>query len=332
LPAAVSVLQSLADRAAVGQTHLPVTFIAITLVHCYLESGDLNQAAHAGEAALAAAETHHLDATEDYFRLAATVMDAYMGLGDFLRARMWADRYLAHAVERGQPVGQAALYWNAAILAEKEGRLGEALAMCERALGLFGELGTVRDTPRLQVEMAWLLLLDDPPQVQRAAELLRHAEHALADLGSGVDRARWSWVRAVALLHEGNVQAAEVKALQAAELVGTSAPLERVQVLVALGDVLSAQGRGAEATEMLLSAQAALADAPLGRATSTIWRDVAQRLALMGRFAEAIEAFERALDGAGIRDRSVVVRRRIQEMAAQRLASGDHVGEASVAS
>lgn len=318
LSTAVTVLQELADRSATGQTHIPVTFIAVSLLRCYLDSGDLNQAVQVGEAALAAAEAQRLDATEDYFRLAATVMDAYMGLGDFLRARMWADRYLRQALDRDQPAGQAALYWNAAILAEHEGRMGEAMALCERALGLFGELGTVRDTPRLQLEMAWLLLLDDPPQVQRASDLLQLAADALEDLGSRADRARWNWLWAVSLLHQEDVEAAEVRARQALALSGGNAPLDRAQILMTLADVLSAQGRAQDAIELLLAAYTALVDAPRGRATSMTWRDVAQRLAILGRFDEARQAFEHALDGAGIRDRSVALIKRIQDLAAHR--------------
>lgn len=316
--AAVRVLQNLLDRALTQDTHVPVTFVGITLLRCYLDSGDLHQAVTVGEATLAAAEAQHLGETDDYFRLAATVMDAYLGLGDFLRARLWADRYLAKALGHGRPAGQAALYWNAAILAEHEGRMSEALSLCDRALGLFGELGTYRDTPRLQLDMAWLLLLDDPPQTGRAAELLEHSADALADLGSRVDRARWNWLRATTLLHLGDTETAETWARQAVELISSGGPLDQAQAHVTLSDTLSAQGRRDDAAGPLLTAFAMLSDSPAGRTTSLGWRDVAERLVAHDRLIEAVEAFRRALDGAGIRSRSEALIHRMSELAAAR--------------
>lgn len=303
LVSAINVLHELLASASQGNSHLSVTFVAISLLRCYLDGGDLQQAVKVGEAALEAADAQHLGGTDDYYRLAATVMDAYMGLGSFIQARRWAERYLTQAESHGQAAGQAALYWNAAVLAEHEGRLTHALALCERALGLYGELGTVRDTPRLQLDMAWLLLLDDPPQVTRAADLLQRSADALADLGSRVDRARWNWLTATTLLHQGDLAAAEPLARYAVELIATGGPVERAQALLTLSDVLLGQGRPADAIEPLLGAFASLEDAPPGRTTSFTWRAVAERLARVGEITSAGEAFRRALDGAGIRGR-----------------------------
>lgn len=326
LPAAARTQQAMFDRALAQKTHIPVTVVAIGLVRCYLDSGDLHRATMLGEAALAAADAQHLAGTGDYYRLAATVMDAYMGLGDYLRARLWVETYLAKAGESGQTTGEAALLWNAALLNEREGRLGEALSLCERALAVFGEMGTDRNTPRLQMDMAWLLLQDLPPQIGRAAELLRHASEALADLGSRSDRARWSWLWAVTLLHRGDVAAAEVRAREAADLVANAAPPERVEALLVLSDVLTAQGRDEEAVAQLLVASRALAEGPQGRACSLSWRDVGERLAAAGLLSEARHAFCRALDGAGVRSRGAALIARTAELTAARVSAVPDAG------
>jgi transcriptional regulator with XRE-family HTH domain len=318
LPGAVRSLQDIFDRSLTRATHLPVTLIGMVLVRCHVDSGDLHGAAMLGEVALAAADTQHLGGTNDYFRLAATVMDAYMSLGDHLRARLWLEKYLARAQETGQTTGEAALLWNAALLNEREGRLGEALTLCERALAVFGEMGTDRNTPRLQMDMAWLLLQDLPPQVGRAVELLRHAGDALADLGSRGDRARWSWLSAVTLVYQGEIGAAEIRAREAVDLAANTVPLERAEAYLVLSDVLTAQGRAEEAVEQLLLAFRTVADGPLGRISSPSWRDVGERLAAAGLLPEANAAFCRALDGAGVRSRVASLLSRIAELAAAR--------------
>jgi transcriptional regulator with XRE-family HTH domain len=302
--AATTVFRALFERACSRDASIPVTYLGLGLVGCYYEAGDLHQATATGERALSVARAHHLVGTADYFRLAATVMSAYMALGDFVYSRELAAKFLAEAQEQNQPAGQAAIYWNAAVLAEHEGRLSDALALCERALGLQGELATGRDTPRLQVEMAWLLLADQPPQTGRAIALLEHAFDALNDLGSRMDRARWHWLRSTTHLYQGDVEAAEQRARQAVELVDGAAALERASSFTALNDALAAQGRDAEAADALAAAVAELTAAPLTRSTALQWRELAERLTTSGQTAEAFDALGRALDGAGIRSRA----------------------------
>jgi transcriptional regulator with XRE-family HTH domain len=315
LGGALRAFRELMTRALVADTHLPVTVIGIGLLRCYLDGGDLHQAAVTGEQVLAAAEDQNLAGTDDYYRLAATVMAAHLGLGDWLSARLWVERYLAQAEADGGPAGQAALYWNAAVLAEHQGRLADALALCERALGLQSELETVRDTARLRLEMAWLLLLDSPPQVDRAGELLDRCADTLDDLGSRGDRARWKWLRATVLLLRGDARGSEVQARQALELLVNGGTLEQSQAQMALSDALVAQGRNAAAVEPLITAMACLDLGESARRTALSWRDLAERLLIVGHTDEAVHAFRCALDGAGIRDRTGVLTDRIRELA-----------------
>lgn len=302
LPAAVIQFQDLFERAMVRQTSVPLTVVGIGLLRCYLDSGALHQAATIGERVLATAGTQGLVGTDDYYRVAATVMQAYIGLGDFLHARAWGERYLAESRRHDCPAGQAAMYWNAAELAEHEGRLDDALALCERALGIVGELGTVRDTPRLQLEMAWLLLLDPEPQLERSVELLEHCAEALNDLGSRVDRGRWHWLRARTLLYAGDPLAAEQRARHALGLLADGGGVEQAEAHITLADALAGQQR-AESVDELLAASAVLRRWPSTRATALVWREIGERLVAAGRSADAMDAFGRALDGAGVRYR-----------------------------
>lgn len=312
-----AIFQELLDRTLAGECHLPITLVGMVAVRVYLDGGDLNRAIACGEAALGAAEGRHLGGTDDYYRLAATVMAAYMGRGDFLSARLWGQRYLEQARSDGSLAGQAALYWNAAVLEEQVGRVDEALALCERALALTGDLGTIRDTTRLHLQMALLLLQDDPPQLRRSVELLEHAKETVLDLGGKVDVGTWHWLRSAAYLLQGDPEAAESQARQAVELVARGAPLEQSEIRMALADTLAAQGRRDEAVAELRTALSCLKEADPGRGTALSWRDLAERLAALDRPEEAMTAYRHALDGTGVRARNRALAARIRELAAR---------------
>jgi len=301
--AAIRLFGSLFERAVQHDTHIPVSLAGMAVVGCYVDAGDLHQAVTIGERALAAAREDHLVGTVDYFRLAATVMSAYMGLGDNLHALAWADRYLTEASDHDQPAGAAAIYWNAAIVSESDGRPAAALALCERALAVYGEGDTGRDNPRLQTDMAWLLLGVQPPQVERALALLESGRENLNDLGSRADRGYWNAVRSTALLYLGDTSGAEDAARQALKLVD-GVPLERARALMALNDALAAQGIDTAAEEALTLVFDELSAVPSTRSTALVWRELADRLGFFGHVEEALAAGKEALDAAGVRSRA----------------------------
>jgi transcriptional regulator with XRE-family HTH domain len=314
LPAAVKVLTPLFERAcqedAAHPTHLVVTVVGMRLVGCYIDSGDVNQAIVLGEQALECARAQNLSGTTQFYRLAATVMSAYMERGDWTHASLWAESLLSEATRQQTAIGQAAIYWNAAALAERQGNLSTALGMAERALAHLSEQENTRDYARIRLTLAGILLVADPPDVERAADLLGRCAGDLDDLGSPVDQSNWNIAMAQVYLYRGDLLEAEIRARRAVQLLSRSAPpAHRAVALMTVHDVLTA--RGSSAGDLLEQAFEELAVATPTRWTALDWRALAERLVDTDP-PLAIRAFRMALDGAGVRDRTASLRRTVQ--------------------
>jgi len=308
LPAAVATLTPLLERAIAGDPHLSVPRVAVHLCFCHSEAGNLTRAVTVGEHALEVCRQQNLERTDDYFMLASTVMLAYADLGDESHASSWAQQLIEDAREAGSQGGQAALYWNASLLAEREGRLSDALYLSRRALANLGELGDSRDLARLKLEVARVLLASDEPDVDEAGRLLEQVREAVHRLGSEVDLVELEELTSrVALLASDPVEAEAVarRATQHMPIEANARPLSLAYR--ALGDALAAQGRRPEAMEQWTTAVDLLGTANPGRATALSWRDLAERFRAAGDTEAAVNAYRAALDAAGVRDRTKAV-------------------------
>ena len=315
LAAAVRAVTPLFERAcrpeAPSPTHLVVTVVGMHLVGCYIDSGDLNQAIVLGERALDCARAQALAGTTQFYRLGATVMSAYLERGDWTHAALSAESLLSEATRQQSAVGQASIYWNAAMLAERQGRLATALGLAERALAHLSEQENTRDYARVRLALAAILLTADPPDVARAADLLERCAGDLEDLGSPIDQGGWHIATAQVHLHRGDLPEAEARARQAVRLRSRSAPsADRAVALMTLRDVLAA--RGQDAGDLLEQAFDALAGATPTRWTALDWRALAERLVEAGNDTLAVRAFRSALDGAGVRDRTAALRHQVR--------------------
>jgi transcriptional regulator with XRE-family HTH domain len=322
---AVAVLQPLFDRACAGQTNQSMLEVAILLCYCYYSSGDLHRASRVGAHAMEIAQPRGLAGSDDYFRLGATVMGIHFDLGDFLFARHMGQQLAEEAEEADRPAGQAAIYWNAAVLAEYEGRLGEAVKLCEQALARMGELENTRDFARLRLAVAGILMACDPPAVDEAAALLDRCSGDLRDLGVKSDYAEWAYVRSAVLLHRGDVSRAEDQAREAISLLRGQLCPEGVRAQLALADCLMAREANADAAEALREANEQLELAGNGRAIGLIWRELAERLVDLQEYDAAAHAFRRALDHGGIRDRSAMTRQVVRDFAGASLLAASGV-------
>jgi transcriptional regulator with XRE-family HTH domain len=311
---AVRLLTPLYERALRGATHLSAADLAQILCYCYQSSGDHHQVTVLGGQALAWISANGLAGGKEYFRVGAMVMYAYAVLGDLLHARMWAERLVAEAEAVGERGGAAVIYWNAALVAEQEGRLDDSLALANKALANFSEMAETRNHARLLVTIAGLDLVCDPPLVTEAANLLERAREDLQDVGSRADLAEWNTAFARVLLFHGDPSSAEGRARQALHLVGPGPTAERVASLLALHDCLVAQGRDDEAAERRTEALAVLRTAPASRRLGLGWRDLAERAAEAGDAPVAFDAFRHALETAAVRDRDQALRRRVAEL------------------
>jgi len=319
---AVRVLHPLLDRAEAGLSTDLLIQVSMVLCRCYIDSGDVHRAADVGERALAAARAQGLGGTSEFFRLAATVMGAHIDLGDLLHARIWAESLIREAEDSGQAAGQAALYWNSAIVAELEGRLDEAVRLSERALARLSELDNLRDYAKVRLASAAILLLLEEPDVEHANRLLDGCLPDLRDLGSNFDLGEWNHAKSAVLLHQGDASGAEGRARQALDLLGDSSPCEPAIAWLRLQDALMAQGRSEEAAECRRQAAAKLDLAGNGRASALLWRDLAERMQDAGEAVEALDAYRKALSASGVRDRGQATRQAVSRFREQGRVSG----------
>jgi transcriptional regulator with XRE-family HTH domain len=313
LEAATSVLLPLFQRARRGQSHLPVSSIGVVLCGCYQDAGDYHRAVDVGQQAFDAAVEHDLVGTDDYFRLAATLLWAYHEAGDLLHASTWAQSLISEADARASATGQAAIYWNAALVAETFGRVDEAYHLAQRALGKLSEMGDSRDLSRLRMAAAELLLHAVPPRPEEAWRALEAARGPLSDFGSAVDRAGWEVAAATVQLHRGDLGEATRLASEALDRVNDVEDHVSAMALITLGDVAAAHGRSADALSHYRTAAGRLGGLKVNRAAATMWRELGERLADEQDLHGALDAYRSALDGLRITDRSSSLRQLIAQ-------------------
>jgi transcriptional regulator with XRE-family HTH domain len=317
LNAAVATLTPLFERARAGDGALSLPRIAVHLCFCYLETGDLTRTISVGEQALAACRAQGLAGVDEYFMLASTVMYAYADSGDETHASAWAAQLIEEAEAAGSSGGRAALYWNASVLAEREGRIDDALRLSRKALAHMSELGDSRDLARLKLASAAVLLAAEPPRVEEAAQALERAQDELRRLGSEVDLVEFDQVGSTVALLDLDAGKAEELARGATRRVPADAAAEPLSLAHrALGDALLAQGRRSEGLQQWSNAADLHAMSNPGRGTALSWRDLAERFRSAGDIEAAVKAYRAALDAAGIRDRTKAVLAVIAELEA----------------
>ena len=308
LMAAIGMLSPLFDEVRSKPSAVSLPRLAVQLCFCHSQAGDLTRAIQVGEQALDACRQQGLAGTDEYFMLAATVMYAYMDAGDEGHAATWAAQLIQEAEAVGSQGGRAALYWNASLLAEREGRIDDALKLSRKALAYMGELGDSRDLARLKVASASVLLAADPPRVDEARDALTRVCDELHRLGSEVDLVEFDQLQSTVALLALDPAEAEKLARGATRRVPDDAAAEQLSLAHrALGDALMAQGRSEEAREHWANAADLLASATRGRGTALAWRDLAERFRSSGHTEAALRAYRAALDAAGVRDRTKAV-------------------------
>ncbi|MFN8081149.1 MAG: helix-turn-helix domain-containing protein [Kineosporiaceae bacterium] len=307
-PTAISLLTPLFERACARATHLPVSTVALALFSCHADSGDFHRALMVGEAALDAITHQGLLGTEEYYRLAASLLWAYSEVGDLAHAMSWARSLIQEAEANGATHGQAAIYWNAAKVADDLGEVNEAIYLSQKALGQLSESSNTRDLVRLRIATGQLLLSADPPRAVESWQTLSVAREGLNDLGSAIDRMRWERTAAMAKLLMGERHEALELIRLAAERVAPDDHEETASTLLTFGDVEAAIGDREGALRQYLAGVATLTGAGPTRATARAWRDLGDRFVALGHTDQAADCFDRALTIVGVHDRSATLR------------------------
>jgi tetratricopeptide (TPR) repeat protein len=297
---ATSMWERLRAVAETSPGRLPWLPVVGALVRCYRDAGDLSRAVDLGEAALRRYSELHLEGLDGHGALVSTLAGVYSERGDHLRAKIILDDLIAQTEQSGSLDDRGYAYWNAAVTAAERGQVGEGLRLAERAAALLSTGDDVRSRARLQVTRAWLLLAERPPDAATARRILRAAlpevrQHAGA---LSVASAETELARCELLL--GRADVARRLAQSALKRLHEEHRLERARALTALGAALVASGETAAGVAELEEAANALRLVEAPRQAAAVWRQLSETLRSLGDPAGALEAADRAMDGAGL--------------------------------
>jgi tetratricopeptide (TPR) repeat protein len=300
LEEALSILAGLADQARRAPTVSPWMDVAEALCRCYREAGDLDLAISIGEEAMRHAADLELQTTDEYVRLGCTVQAGYMARGDLAKATMMATDLIRLADQIGAPHTRGAAYWNAALLAESREDIGQAVALVDRAIAMFGESDDRRNLGRIRVAYAWLLLQQSPPAAEQALALLDSVRGELVTHGSAVDVGYCDTERARALLSLGRLGEAREAAERSLAGLGTQSRFETPHAMLVLGRVLREQGDPTGCVDQCTAAAAMLESMGASRQAAAAWRELGDLYRDLGRAELAMDAYDRALKAVRI--------------------------------
>lgn len=273
--------------------------VATSLVRCYRERGDLTRAVEVGERCTAHLVETGLSGTPQHVSVGLTMASAYHERGDVTRAANLVQHLVAESERVGSREARGAAYWNAALIAQEQGRQREAVQLAERALVLISEGDDARRIARLTAAQAWILLSLDEPQVAKAMGLLHRAYDQLEECGSSVDRATVAREIGQAEIMADQPVEAERWARQALQLLGDEPRLETARSWLILAQAQALQGFGDPARQTARLAAALLDSMEASRQAAEIWRDLGDLLTRQGDSASACVAYDRALASIG---------------------------------
>lgn len=306
LDEAVEILSELSAAAQRDPAVHPWLDVAAALSRCYRTVGDIDLAVQVGERAMHEAATLGLGASAEYIRLGCIVMTAYRDRGDLAAAARLGAELVAQADSAGTVQARGTAYATAAGIAESRGQIAQALALTDRALALLADSDDRRETDRLRVAQAGLLLEQDPSNAARALEVVDDVYTALSNRPDGTDDqyigelTRCETERAAALLALDRLDAARATAERAVARFDGQPRAEGVRARIVLARVLFAGGDTSGCLDQCASAASVLGEMGTSRPTAGGWRDLGALYREAGRTSEAMDAYERALESARI--------------------------------
>jgi transcriptional regulator with XRE-family HTH domain len=300
LDEATRLLEVLRTSAESSRHRHPWLRVAVSLVRCYRDAGDLGRSIDVGEEALARCEGLATAALDGHAQLVSTLAGAYSERGDLLRASLLLDELLAQTSRGGSLADQAAAYWNAAITAAERGHALGALRLCDEAAALVSRGDDLRAVARIQVTRAWVLLAQNPPRATEAHDMLSEALPALRQHASAVfvSSAQIELARCDLLLARPEDACRE--ATSALEDATDAHPVERARALTVLGAAYLAQDQRALGVASLEDAAGLLENAQAPRHAASVWRALSDVYRGMGDLERAMSAADRAFDAAGV--------------------------------
>ena len=289
----------------VNQPQADVSWLkaVIALSRCYREAGDFARAIDVGERASTLNDELGLAGTTEAIQLTVTIAGAYMQRGDLAHALQMCERCIADAERVNSPVAKASAYWNASVVESMRGNPVAALQLAQRAMSLF-ELGEdSRNLGRLRTQVAFMQLLQDPPDAQAAKATLELAERELSwSSASQLDRADHHLATGKADLLLGELDSAEQHAAVAREMIGGQSPMLFAETLVLVGQIHAAQGNLAAARGDYREAIESLSGVGVDRDVARLWFELAGLLDQAGDAKGALDAYRRGAASTGLAD------------------------------
>lgn len=304
LRGAIAAWEELWVDAQADPRHVPTAPVAVGLSRCYRELGDLERAIQVGEQYWGDISHHDLAdpaVGEDAVVVGATLLSAYLELGDQARCRQLAGELIHLAESVDTPMATGAAYWNAALAAEADGRIAEALHLAEQAQGRMALTQDIRNRARLQVVLGGLNLRVQPPDPAEAARLLAAAEPVLAQFGSPLDVAYCRTELSRAYFQAGDTARARRLAqttIADLERIG-EAPIEMARTLMVLA-IAEAAARSTDAAKQhARQAAELLQQVGANMQSASCWTELAELCVDLGDSQGAIAAFRRATELLG---------------------------------
>lgn len=300
LDEATGLLEVLRTAADSSRARHPWLHIAVSLVRCYRDSGDIGRAIDVGEDAVSRCDGTMTASLEGHAQLVSALAGAYSERGDLLRAELLLEGLLAETTAWGSPSDQAAAYWNAAIVAAQRGHALEAMRLCEQASSLISLSDDLGARARLQITRAWVHLAQDPPQAGQARDLVTDALPVLKQYASALSLSSAETELARSELLLGRPDVAREHASAALGRVTEDQPIERARALTVLGAALVALDERALGIASLEDADRLLAAAQAPRQAAAVWRSLSDVYRGIGDIDRASAAVNEAFAAAGV--------------------------------
>jgi tetratricopeptide (TPR) repeat protein len=276
----------------------------IALSRCYREAGDFGMAIDVGERATATIEEQGLAGLNEALQLTLTIAAAYFERGDTGHAVRLCKQTIAKAEELESATARGSAYWNASVMASRQGSVREALAMARKAIALFEQDSDARNLARLRTELANMQLRQDPPAAAEAKATLELAARELDwSSASTLDKADNQLALARATLLLGDPETAAELAAASYEISRDQSPLCAAEALVLQGQIAASQQRTDEASANYKEAILLLSGVGADRRAAELWFELGGLLQDVGEAAAALDAYRRAAASTGLTPR-----------------------------